>query len=89
MPAALHKFVCVIYLFLDLLKINNQVFFIAPTTQSGEKVHRKVQGVPQSDAAGNPWNLVSYAVVKAESSNDKDLHSCFFITDLKALFQGS
>ena len=24
-----------------------------------------------------------------ESSNDKDLHSCFFFTDLKALFQGS
>ena len=54
MPVALHKFVCVIYLFLDLQKIVNRVFLIPPTTQNVEKVNRKVQRVPQSEAAANP-----------------------------------
>ena len=49
------------------IKIVNQVFLIPPITQSGEKVNRKVQWMPQSKDAANPRNLVSYAVVKAEA----------------------
>ena len=49
------------------IKIVNQVFLIPPTTQSGEKVNRKVQEVPQSEAAVNSGSLVSYVVVKAEA----------------------
>ena len=36
------------------IEIIKQVFLIPPTTQSGEKVNRKVQGVPRSEAAANP-----------------------------------
>ena len=49
------------------IKLVNQVFLIPSTTQSGEKVNRKVQGMPQSEDAVNPRSLVSYAVVKAEA----------------------
>ena len=48
------------------IKIINQVFPIPPTTQSGETVNRKDQGMPQSKDVANPRSLVSYAFVKAE-----------------------